>query len=209
MQWLSNRWLIALGILWVSGVSVGLWMLADYESTPGAAAVAPGRWPVDSRIERVPGRATLIMLAHPHCPCTRASVGELALLMARAQGLVSAYVLFLAPKGFADDWHQTDLWDSATAIPDVQAMEDDDGQEALRFHAATSGQTLLYDAEGGLMFSGGITDARGHSGDNTGRQAILSLLTTGVADQTQTPVFGCAMRSESTVGDEGDLVCRQ
>ena len=51
-------------------------------------------------------------------------------------------------------------------------LRDDDGAEARRFGAETSGQTLLYDARGALAFSGGITGARGHAGDNAGRASL-------------------------------------
>jgi hypothetical protein len=112
--------------------------------------------------------------------------------MAQAQGRVTAYVLFVKPSGSADDWEKTDLWQSAASIPGVTVVVDD-GAEAQRFHAVTSGQTALYDVEGRLQFSGGITGSRGHSGDNAGRSAIVSLLNTGDAERTKTSVFGCPL----------------
>jgi hypothetical protein len=72
-------------------------------------------------------------------------------------------------------------------------MIDDEGAEANRFHAATSGQTLLYDADGRLLFSGGITGSRGHAGDNAGENAIVSWVNSGAAARTETSVFGCAL----------------
>lgn len=174
-------------------VGVGIGLLWDYENSPGPTAVAPFRWPADSRIKLATDRATLIMLTHPHCPCTRASIGELARLMAQAQGRVTTYVLFLKPAGSSEDWEKTDLWQSAASIPGVAVVVDDDGGEASRFHAVTSGQTVLYDAEGHLLFSGGITGSRGHSGDNAGRSAIVSLLNTGEAERAETVVFGCPL----------------
>src|SRR3712207_4573180 len=129
------------------------------------------------------------MLAHPHCPCTRASINELARLMTQARGRVTAYVLFVKPEGFSDSWVQSDLWASAAAIPGVTPVLDDGGVEAARFRAATSGQTALYDAAGSLIFRGGITSARGHEGDNAGREAIVSLLTSDEAEEHDTPVF--------------------
>jgi hypothetical protein len=179
--------------LWLLTISCGLWVLWDYENTPGVGAEPLSRWPIDSRIQRAPDRATLVMLAHPHCPCTRASIGELSLLMAHSQGRLTAYVLFLKPTGFSEDWEKTDLWQSAASIPGVNVMIDDDGIEARRFHSATSGQAILYDAGGRLLFSGGITGSRGHAGDNAGRSAIESLVNTGMADQTETFVFGCPL----------------
>ena len=50
------------------------------------------------------------------------------------------------------------------------------------------------DADGRLVFSGGITVARGHSGDNAGRSALAALLTDGTAATTKTAVFGCFLR---------------
>jgi hypothetical protein len=180
-------------VSWLVAVSAGLLILWGYENTPGMGAKAPGSWPADSHIQRATDHATLVMLAHPHCPCTRASIGELALLMAQSQGRVTAYVLFLKPEGFSDEWEKTDLWQSAASIPGVNVMIDDGGAEARRFHAATSGQTMLYDAGGRLLFSGGITGSRGHSGDNAGRSSIVSLVNTGAAERAETFVFGCQL----------------
>jgi hypothetical protein len=201
----KNRLILtAAGALWLLMISAGVGLLWNYESTPGAAAATPERWPAASRIEPAADRATLVMLAHPHCPCTRASINELARLMTQAQGRVTAYVLFVKPRGFSDAWAQSELWETAAAIPGVTPVLDDEGVEAGRFHAATSGQTVLYDAAGNLLFSGGVTSARGHAGDNAGRTAIVSLLTSDEAEERGTPVFGCPLfaRNECPVGKE-------
>jgi hypothetical protein len=189
----SRLILITTSAAWLLMIGAGLGFLWNYESTPGVAAAAPTRWPADSRLRLADDRATLVMLAHPRCPCTRASLGELARLMTQAQGRMTAYVLFVKPANFSEDWEKTDLWASAAAIPGVSVVRDDEGVEASRFQAATSGQTMLYDAEGKLLFSGGITSARGHAGDNAGRTAIVSLLTRGEAEQRETNVFGCPL----------------
>lgn len=194
----------ALGGVWLLGVGAGLWLLATYASTPGVAAAAPERWPAESRLTHTPGRATLIMIAHPYCPCTRASIGELDRLLAQAQGAaVDAYVLFLKPSTMGENWEQTDLWRTAAAMPGVRVIADDDGREAQAFGTATSGQTLLYDPAGRLVFSGGITAARGHSGDNPGRSAVVSLLMTAAADSTSSPVYGCPLGQGETICDGG------
>ena len=83
----------------------------------------------------------------------------------------------------------------AAAIPGAQVLRDAGGVEAARFQAATSGQTLLYSAEGDLLFNGGITSARGHAGDNFGKSAIISLVNGGRAEHAETPVFGCTLES--------------
>ena len=180
-------------IVWAVAIAAGLWILWGYENTPGVAAEPPRQWPAESGIQRASGQATLVMLAHPHCPCTRAGIGELAAIMAHSQGRLTAYVLFLKPAGFADDWERTDLWKSAASIPGVKAIVDKDGTEASRFRAVTSGQTILYDADGRLLFNGGITGSRGHAGDNPGESAIVSLVNAGVSERTETFVFGCPL----------------
>ena len=78
-------------------------------------------------------------------------------MVAQSGGTIHPHVVFFKPSGTAEDWEQTDLWKSAAAIPGVAVSIDVDGAEAQRFQATTSGHTLLYDAEGKLLFSGGIT----------------------------------------------------
>lgn len=193
---MSRIYLPVLLALWLLAVGVGMSCLERYESTPGVAAAPVAKWPAGSRIPRIEHFATLVMLAHPRCPCTRASLAELARLMAQCPVRVRAFVLFVAPQSEGQEWTQTDLWDRAASIPGVTPLRDEDGHEAQRFHGHTSGETLLYDASGKLLFQGGITGGRGHEGDNAGRAACLSLLTSGHASQNHTPVFGCALKAQ-------------
>ena len=94
----SRVFLLPFVSLWLLVIGVGLFILCNYENTPGVAAEPPQQWPVESQIQLAPQGATLVMLVHPHCPCTRASLGELALLMAHTQGRLKAYGLFLKPE---------------------------------------------------------------------------------------------------------------
>lgn len=185
--------LLLSAISWLSVVIIGIWLLWGYENKPGIAADPPRQWPAASRIQLSQDHATLVMLAHPHCPCTRASIGELASIMAHSQGRVRAYVLFITPQGSSSDWEQTDLWQSASDIPNVHVVKDTEGIQAQLFNAATSGQTVLYNAQGRLLFSGGITRSRGHFGDNVGQAAIVAIANAEIPDQTETSVFGCPL----------------
>jgi hypothetical protein len=92
-----------------------------------------------------------------------------------------------------EKWAKDDLWTDAAAIPGVRVIADRNGSEVSRFGAATSGQTLLYDPAGRLVFNGGITAARGHFGPNDGVDAIVSLLEHGTARHHSAPVFGCSL----------------
>jgi len=180
-------------LLWLLVVGAGLVKMWAYAQAPGPAAHASATWPLATRLVRDTHRPTLLVFAHPQCPCSRATIGELALLMTRAQNRVTAYVVFYRPLEAEAGWEQTDLWRSAAAIPGVHVARDDNGAEAAVFDAATSGQTLLYDAGGRLIFSGGITGARGHSGDNAGRSALTALLNGGRSVTSRTSVFGCLL----------------
>jgi hypothetical protein len=185
------------GVVWLAAVAAGFSVLARWDNEPGAAARAATRWPEDSRIVRDASRPTLLMLAHPRCSCTRASIEELAELMARATHRPKAYVVFIKPGGVAAEWEKTELWRSAAVIPDVTVLRDEQGLETQRFGAETSGQTFLYSAAGNLLFSGGTTGSRGHAGDNAGRASILALLNRAESQQSGTPVFGCPLFAEA------------
>jgi len=143
------------------------------------------------------------MLAHPHCPCTRASVGELARIMAHGQGKVNACVLFVKPTGAGANWDDTELRHNAAAIPGVTVLTDSDRTETARFGAETSGHTLLFGRDGALLFSGGITPSRGHAGGNAGESAILAIIEEEWGDHAAaTPVFGCSLTRQPQEGDK-------
>lgn len=194
---------IAAGFLWVGASCGGLAALAMYANSSGPFQVGPRQWPADTRLRLSDQGTTLILFAHPRCPCTRASLGELEKIVARFQGSVTPWVVFFKPARLEESWDQTDLWETAVAIPGVQVVSDLNGVEAQRFRAVTSGETLLYSGEGELLFKGGITLARGHAGDNVGRSAIESSLAGAAPACHQTPVFGCPISSSRRNVEEG------
>lgn len=179
-------------IAWLALVVSGFWAMAKYEYSPGVAATVV-QWPVESAIVRASDRPTLVVFAHPQCPCTQATVVELEQAMVRCGGMIDARVGFFKPAGASLGWAKTDLWKAAEAIAGVSVFEDIDGAEARRFGSETSGQALLFSVDGLLMFSGGITAARGHVGENDGRSAVVSLAHARAAEYGATPVFGCSL----------------
>jgi hypothetical protein len=193
---LRNTLLGGILVLWCAGVAAGTKALWRYSATPGSTGSAPERWPANSLVHPRDGRATLVMLAHPRCPCTRASLSELAELVAR--GDADAWVLFLRPEGAQHGWENTDLWKMAATIPGVRVVADADGTAAKMFGAETSGHLLFYDAGGTLRFSGGITAARGHVGPSAGREAIVAMLQGSEPLQNRALTFGCQLHSEGS-----------
>lgn len=140
--------------------------------------------------------------------------------MAHSGGRLAAFVVFVQPPGFNESWTKSDLWSSAGSIPGV-TRRIDSGAEAKRFGAATSGDTMVYDPHGRLLFSGGITAARGHYGDNAGESAIVRLLDTPEAGglarvayrnkpvvyASTTPVYGCPLFALSANRKGGQSKC--
>jgi hypothetical protein len=191
----TRSWLWIATAVWLFAASAGLAVLWQYDNAPGEGATAPRVWPAGTALVRSSEQPTLILLAHPQCSCTRASLAELAEALARATVRPRTYVVFLKPEGFSDDWAVSDLWRIAAALPDVTVVRDDAGTEARRFGVSTSGQTLLYDTTGTLRFAGGITGSRAHQGDNDGRRSIVELLNRNTPPRSETNVFGCSLFS--------------
>ncbi len=167
--------------VWSAAVLFGLTLVFRFSGTAGASAHAPSEWPAESRVPLDRGRATLIMFVHPYCSCSRASLEELDRVLASAPG------------GLDPGTPGAVVREDAAGHPGVRILRDEDGFEARRFGARTSGQTLLYSAGGRLVFSGGITPARGHAGDSAGRDALLAYALRGEVTVRTSDVFGCAL----------------
>lgn len=180
-------------VLWAGLICFGGRKLLNYESAPGTPGTPPAQWPAASRIVRPHDKFTLVMLTHPNCPCTRASVAELEILMARLQGKLVGFMVFRKPEASAAEVQASVLWKTAAGIPNVHLIYDQDGAETDGFGGRVSGQTMLYDPAGRLVFSGGITSARGHQGDNFGVDAVLLAVRGRVKVRGRFPVFGCSL----------------
>jgi hypothetical protein len=193
-QRLAVRIAVAVAVvIWLVGVVLGTQFLWAYKTTPGATAAAPANWPGSKLVAPASGHSTLVMFVHPLCSCTRASLAELESVLRQSDGRVSAWVMVLHPGGTSDEWQRSSTLDAARHIPGVHVVMDAEGAEADRFGAATSGQVVLYNAQGQLQFSGGITGARGHVGENTGEARVVSFVNTGTADSHEHSVYGCGL----------------
>ncbi|MFL5814783.1 MAG: RedB protein [Bdellovibrionia bacterium] len=182
-------------LVWFAAIAGGLKILSDYTNAAGAVGQTLPSWPSQSSLTLAQdSKPTLILFLHPKCPCSEASAGELDSLMSKIEGKAHVYALFVQPQG----WDESEiknglLWKHASAIPGVMTALDPEGKEAKLFGALTSGHMVGFDKQGRLAFSGGITIARGHMGDNPGLQAVAQFVNSGSAPLTRTRVFGCSL----------------
>jgi hypothetical protein len=114
-------------------------------------------------------------------------------ILRRCGERLEVHVLFYIPAGYRAEWAHTDLWERAAALQGMQLWTDEEGKEGQRFGAATSGHAVLYGPDGGLLFRGGITAARGHVGDNDGCEAVIAHVLRTTATTSRTDVFGCPL----------------
>jgi hypothetical protein len=177
---------------WVTAVAAGCAALAAYAAAPGAMGQTLRDWPPNSVIPLDKDRPTLLMSLHPLCPCSSASVDELCELVGRCRNRVSAHVLILrTPSLNRERGARFDR--SLASVPEITTWDDESGALSRRFGVLTSGHVLLYDPGGRLLYSGGITPARGHRGDNAGRTAVLAEILGEPCERPGTPTFGCPL----------------
>jgi hypothetical protein len=196
----SSRTHLAIAVAalaWIFGVAAGVGKIHEFESTPGPSASAPDRWPAESRVQQLPGKDTLVILIHTECSCTGASLAELEQIMRRSSDRVAAWVLFTSPVDQNDEKARVRL-KSLERTPGIHVMKDSNGAESKLFGALTSGDVVLYSAQGRLLFAGGITGSRGHEGDNIGSQLLLQALAQEPQASFTHPVFGCSLTDDAS-----------
>lgn len=101
-------------------------------------------------------------------------------------------MLVYRPSDLNSGWEKTETFEAAKRLQRACVIVDPDGREARLFGTFTSGQTFLYDGEGALRFSGGVTSLRGHAGVNRGSMDVVDIVHARSRQSTH-PVFGCAI----------------
>lgn len=192
------RWALGMIVLlWTALVLSGLGLLWLYESTPGPAVHPPSRWPADSILERSDKAPTLVLFAHPGCPCTLSSMSLLSGVLPRFDGRVRTVVAVNRPSESQEGWEGPGWRSALGRLTQASVVYDVDGAEARRFGIVTSGHVVLYGLDGRLRFSGGISAGRSHRDDNPGLEALERALDEeGPRPEelvARAPVFGCAL----------------
>jgi len=174
---LSACWLV--GVVGTGVVGMG------FVKAPGSPGRVQTEWPAaEPRPARQP---TLILFAHPKCPCLSAALDELGDLLLRHPTGLRVTIYFACPPGTPDGWECGRNWDKAHGIGGCRVERDTDGGRARAFGVDTSGHALLFAADGSLRYSGGVR----------GQQLDLSALVGSDGPPVRTDVFGCPLFAPS------------
>ena len=185
---------------WCAALVPGVRYLFAYEHTAGAQSGAPTRWPAGITLARSTTTPTLVVAMHPRCTCTRATLTELEALATAPHPPFATILLIYQPEdaGAPAAWRDLSIYAAAQKSLHAQIVLDPGGHIAEKFAAETSGEALLYAADGTLRYQGGVTGARGMEGNNAGLITLRAALAQPTSSQPSKPVFGCALFTHST-----------
>jgi hypothetical protein len=141
------------GSLWLASVIIALALVTNHDFAAGAAGPSLTQWPTQSHVPFSDHNYSLVMFAHPRCPCTHTRLEELARLATRHPNIVTPRVVFIKPAGADTSWEQTDQWSTASTFPSMRVLRHLDGTGTRLFHAQTSHHTLLFGSSGELLLA--------------------------------------------------------
>lgn len=168
-------------------------------------------WPESSEIERRDLSPHLLVFVHPYCPCTRASLKNLKDHVQSKR--LNVTVVQLRSTRFDGIYSPISAIEEVIRERDWNLVFDTDGVEARKFGVVTSGECLLFAPSGELVFSGGVTALRGHSGTNKSLSTLIAHIDALEANTTPSlvklipknqmikefekfPTFGCPLFCE-------------
>ena len=154
----------------------------------------------------------LLVFIHPQCSCTHATLDELDQILhdpiphdpirdaagntrlASTQLASTQIVLAVYHSPTLDRSPGLAAFTPATWLhAPFRLLTDTGGRLARRFGAATSGEIVLYAADGHLLFQGGITPERAHVGASPASAALRAALLHGTPQTRGFSVFGCSI----------------
>lgn len=180
--------------VWFLACAVGLSVAIGYSYIPGAVPQHLRR-PASSQLTEI-GKPQLLLFLHPRCSCSKATVSELSRILPELKD-TAVTVVFNNPT--ADPrWTEGELWTQVQALPKVRLVNDLGGVETKLYQVQTSGHAVLTDANGAIVFSGGITPSRGHQGESEGKTFLQSWEKLQTKESLFSKVFGCGLFKETT-----------
>ena len=189
----NRRWAVpTVAALWLLAVAGGWCWMTTYEFKAGNAGITSS-FP-ESVTRLLSDRTnTLFVSLHPECTCSVATLEELARISEECSGQLKIVAVFSEYSSLPEKVEESSLWKRAVAIPGLAALVDHDGSLRAGLGSLTSGDCLLADPAGVVLYHGGITSSRGHAGASAGGDAIISLARGNGSHLKTAPVFGCGL----------------
>ncbi len=140
---ISSKYFGIFLLIWLSGTASGFFLLGAYHVRPGQPGKPLVRWPEGCPVRLDPDRPTLLIFLHPRCPCSRASVAELASIAASYRGRFAAHAILYRPEGPSEDWDQAEAAATDEAsIPGLRRWTDRSGRWATDSGSRRLGRVL-------------------------------------------------------------------
>jgi hypothetical protein len=176
----------ALVAAWIAALAYGSHVMMTYDTTAGRSAKrAPA---VSSSKVRA---WTCVMVVHPDCPCTRASLSALREIVARYNERVEFRIVMVSETPRLDSPN----FEAACKIPEAAVSWITPQRADELYDSYTSGQAFILDRNGDVAFSGGITPGRGTDKPEFALQLFESVLA-GKPVRKSSPVYGCELQTE-------------
>ncbi|UUO05231.1 hypothetical protein M4951_17835 [Blastopirellula sp. J2-11] len=194
----SLRWkwtLSAIFVGWGVAICAAWWSMTAYSYQIDGEAQSIAAWPSDSNLTLADDRPTVLLFLHPRCPCSAASLTELEQAISDTPAARKPRVLVIAtvPTQYDDQWTGASNVERGKRLPNASVVFDIGGVESNKFGVASSGHVMAFASSGDLLFTGGVTESRGHAGNNVGRASLVNALTGAAFPTAKPPVFGCRL----------------
>ena len=192
----SPKYLTLLTTIWVLLILAGFWWVMDYQTKPGTMAI-----PEENKVALDHSKDSwhLIAFLHPECTCSRATMEELDILQKKLGNTLSTHI-FISTELPLEQTVESEIYRTAVKNKNWQVDVDVNAELATQMLAYTSGICYLYSPEEKLIFAGGITASRGHSGPAAGQEIIAKAVSgnkEAIQELQQYPVYGCGIHDKA------------
>lgn len=187
-------------------------VLPSVGKDPSFSLALATEWPASTKLARGSTSGHLVVFVHPYCPCTRATLWNLDGAVDSTNLTVS--IVQLRTESLAAVHYPISSIASTADKNGWNLILDNEGVETDNFGASTSGECMLFNSKGSLLFAGGVTASRGHTGNNQGLDTLKDLIerinskscdhnssqdivqSDGGTQWAQFPTFGCPLLTE-------------
>jgi len=178
-------------------IAFGSWRLSDYSYRPcdqgdvvTNLSSATGIMNLPELIHSNDELPILILVYHPHCPCTASTVRNLERISSALSIHPHVVAFAYCPVGTSDSWIDSSITRQLVRMG-ADVLVDRGGDYCSQLGTVTSGHILVYDDGMSLVFSGGITPGRGHEGTCPASSDLFQRVNGHSGETIQWPVYGC------------------